>query len=121
MQHLAFYQELYDHYYDIEVCRRWAAMSLSKECQEFHLTPRGWVEGSFKGDVLGGTKDVAIPIDRVLTISCYDERTTIFSKPFYYDHVDWEADDKEAIRELKKKFGEKPDWFGYILMKKMKN
>lgn len=29
-------------------------MALSKECQEYHLTPHGWVEGSFKGDVLGG-------------------------------------------------------------------
>ena len=93
-------------------------MSLSKECQEYHLTPRGWVEGSFRGDVLGGTKEVAPPKDRVLTILCYDERTSIHSEPFFYDHVDWEAGDKDIISQLQKKFGKRPDWFGYKMKKK---
>jgi len=43
-------------------------MSLSKECQEYHLTPRGWVEGSFKGNAFVGSKNVKIPKDRVLTM-----------------------------------------------------
>jgi hypothetical protein len=38
-------------------------MSLSKECQEYHLTPRGWVEGTFKGDALGGSNVVEPPDD----------------------------------------------------------
>ena len=35
-------------------------MSFSKECQDYHLTPRGWVKGSFEGDALGGKKEVDI-------------------------------------------------------------
>ena len=89
------------------------AMSLSKESQEYHLTPRGWIEGSFRGDVLGSSKDVGIPKDRVLTIACYDELPSVYSKPYFYDQVVWESEDKQAINHLKKKYGDKPDWFGY--------
>jgi hypothetical protein len=92
-------------------------MSLSKECQEFHLTPKGWVQGSFKGDALGGSNEVPIPADRVLTIACYDELPYAFEKPHYYDQVIWQSDDKEQIDKLKNKWGEKPDWIGYKLKK----
>lgn len=88
-------------------------MSLSKECQEYHLTPRGWIEGSFKGDVLGGSKGIEVPIDRVLTIACYDELPTVFSKSHFYDRVLWESDDKSLLKELMQKYGNRPDWFGY--------
>ena len=93
-------------------------MSLSKECQEYHLTPRGWIEGSFKGDVLGGKEEVATPKDRVLTILCYDERTSIHSEPFFYDRVAWKAEDEDIIIRLQKRFGKHPDWFGYNMMNK---
>jgi len=93
-------------------------MSLSKESQEYHLTPHGWVEGTFKGDALGGRTEVPTPDDRVLTVLCYDERSSSYSEPFFYDQVAWEADDKDAIRRLQRKFGQRPDWFGYKLMKK---
>lgn len=92
-------------------------MSLSKECYEYHLTPCGWVDGSFKGDVLGGSKEVEIPNDRVLTIACYDDTPAAFSKTYFYDKVVWESEDKALVEQLKNKFGDRPDWFGYKYMK----
>jgi len=88
-------------------------MSLSKECQEYHLTPRGWVEGSFIGDALGGSKKVETPPDRVLTIACYDELSSAFSQPDFYDSVLWESEDKLMLEQLERKYGDRPDWFGY--------
>lgn len=88
-------------------------MSISKERQDYHLTPRGWIEGSFKGDAFGGATEVPIPPDRVLTIACYDELPAPHSKSKFYDRVVWEAEDKNLIEQLKKKWGERPDWFGY--------
>lgn len=91
-------------------------MSFSKECQEYHLTPRGWTEGSFQGDVLGGSNELPNPSDRVLTIACYDEISSAFSKPRYYDNVVWESEDRNKIAKLRAKWGEKPNWFGYEKM-----
>ena len=92
-------------------------MSFSKERQDYHLTPRGWEEGSFQGDALGGKKAVDIPIDRVLTISCYDEKASPHSKPIFYDRIAWESDGEAKIQALIKQFGEKPQWFGYEIMR----
>ena len=89
-------------------------MSLSKERQEYHLTPGGWIEGTFHRDF--GVDVVPVPEDRVLTICCVDElfraSGTLFESGFR-DYVEWESDDKKAIEGLKRKYGEKPDWFGY--------
>lgn len=98
--------------------RKETTIGLSKECQEYHLTPHGWVEGSFKGDGLGGTTEVPTPNDRVLTILCYDVLPSAFSEARFYDSVAWESDDKDEIKRLKKKYGNKPDWFGYERMKR---
>lgn len=92
-------------------------MSFSKERQDYHLTPHGWVEGSFEGDTLGGKKHVDTPMDRVLTISCYDEKSSSYSEPFFYDKITWRFDDKNRIDALIKKYGDKPDWFGYKKIK----
>jgi len=88
-------------------------MSLSKECQEYHLTPRGWIMGTFTGDTLGGIEERPIPEDRVLTIACYDELPAAFSKPYYHYEVIWKSDDKKLIEKLISKWGEKPKWFGF--------
>ncbi|MCK5226150.1 MAG: hypothetical protein KAQ89_05485 [Planctomycetes bacterium] len=92
-------------------------MSFSKERQDYHLTPRGWEEGIFQGDVLGGKKDIDIPADMVLTISCYDEKSYPYSKSMFYDKIIWKSDDKAKMNALIKKFGDKPDWFGYDKVK----
>ena len=91
-------------------------MSLSKEYQEYHLTPNGWIEGSFKGDAFGGFNKLPNPSDRVLTIACCDEISSPYSKPSYYDNITWESEDKNKIAKLKAKWGEKPNWFGYEKM-----
>ena len=41
-------------------------MSLSTECHEYHLTPRGLVERSFHGDAQGGRNEVPMPADCML-------------------------------------------------------
>lgn len=83
-------------------------MALSKEYQFFHLTPVGWVDGSFEGDVLGGSYKVAVPEDRVLTIEFIDELPAPFSKPFYRVIIDWQSDNEKLITKLKAKFGDLP-------------
>lgn len=92
-------------------------MALSKESQEYHLTPKGWVKGSFKGDGLGNDTKVSIPEDRVLTITCFEELPSAFSKPNYYDQVIWKSKNKHLIEKLRAKWGKKPKWFGYNKMK----
>ncbi len=92
-------------------------MSLSKECYTYHLTPRGWVEGTFEADTLGSSRIKGTPKDRVLTICCYDEQTSLHSKSFFYDKTVWESDDPNMVKKLTKKYGKKPNWFGYKEMK----
>jgi len=88
-------------------------MSLSKESQEYHLTPRGWETGTFKGDVIGGFDEVATPKDRALTVVCYDKRSSAYSEPDFHSTLTWESEDKQLVNQLKAKWGERPDWFGF--------
>jgi hypothetical protein len=90
-------------------------MSLSIEYYEYHLTPGGWIAGSFQADILGGSIEEEIPIDRVLTIRCFDELISVFSESVYSEKETWKCDDEEIINQLKEKYG-KPDWFGYKRM-----
>lgn len=91
-------------------------MSLSRETQIYHLTPDGWSEGSFYGDCFGGIKEQNNPDDRVLTIACTDKIAYVNTPPEFTDQIEWESEDKELIKELKSKYGEKPNWFGYDKM-----
>lgn len=88
-------------------------MSISKERQDYHLTPSGWKDGSFKGDAIGGSIEVLTPPDRVLTIACYDELPHSNSKSYFHDQIVWQSEDKQLVEQLKGKWGERPDWFGY--------
>ena len=92
-------------------------MALSRERQEYHLTPCGWVEGSFKGDALGGSNEVDIPSDRVLTVCCYDELPAFGADPYFYDEIVWKCEDENLIEQLQAEYGKRPDWFGYKMMK----
>ena len=42
-------------------------MSVSDEWEEVHLTPAGWIDGSYKHD-FGKRVDVPVPKDTVLTV-----------------------------------------------------
>jgi hypothetical protein len=92
-------------------------MALSKEFQYYHLTTKGWVDGSFKGDVLGGTYEKKIPANRVLTILFIDEIPAPFSKPIYRTQVEWQSDDIKIIKKLKAKFGDLPSYVQEMLSK----
>ena len=92
-------------------------MSLSIEYYEYHLTPNGWIDGTFQADILGGSIEVEIPIDRVLTIKCYDELISAFSESVYYEEETWKCEDEKLINKLKKIYGN-PNWFGYKHMNK---
>ena len=82
---------------------------MNKECQEYHLTARGWAFGSFKADAAdGGRVDVPTPRDRVLTIGCYEEFASEFSKPTRYKQVLWKSDNRRTVQKLKKNYGERP-------------
>jgi len=87
-------------------------VGLSTERQQYHLTPRGWITGTFHPD-MGRPTEVPTPEDRVLTLECVDKQSSIYAKPTAHDFVAWASTDKAAIEELQKQFGEKPDWFGY--------
>jgi len=84
-------------------------MSAIKECQKYHLTPHGWVIGSFKGaGAAGGSVTVPTPKNRVLTIGCYEELAAECSKPTRTKLVLWESDDRQAVQKLKKQYGVQP-------------
>lgn len=93
-------------------------MALSKEYQYYHLTPKGWISGSFEGDALGGSYQVAIPEDRVLTILFIDEIPAPKVKPIYRTQVDWQSDNVKDIRRLKEEFGELPEYVQNLMSRK---
>ncbi len=90
-------------------------MSYEKESQEYHLTPNGWTQGSYNS-TSGFHDPIPIPEDRVLTIVCAVERDYGDSPPEYSVTIKWQSDDVSTIANLKAKFAEKPNWYGYSKM-----
>jgi hypothetical protein len=82
-------------------------MSLSNEWTEYHLTPRGWVEGSSRVDI-GNVTTMPIPADRVLTKTYHETQSSSFSKMHKRTEEDWRSDNEMLIRELLQKFGPCP-------------
>jgi hypothetical protein len=85
-------------------------MSLSNEWHEYHLTPRGWEEGSEKLD-FAGEKPRLIPPDRVLTLRFSDYQSCSFAKPDLSCKVVWRSKDEDAIRRLQQEHGIRPGAF----------
>lgn len=83
-------------------------MSLSKERYEYHLTPNGWVEGSFFGDALGGKVIRETPTDRLMTLLVFDEFTSPGKPSVVYDRVNWKSEDQVALDKLLAKYGTRP-------------
>jgi hypothetical protein len=82
-------------------------MSASDEWTEYHLTPRGWEMGSDRVDGQGTTlKDP--PADRVVTVRWREYLGSVYGKMKKYHEDVWESDDKAAIGELRRKFGDPP-------------
>ena len=81
-------------------------MSASDEWQDRHLTPLGWVDGSYRVDG-AGTIFVKEPEDRVLTVR-YSEYSGWGSNIHRSDKVKWRHPDEHRVTELLAKYGEAP-------------
>lgn len=77
-------------------------MEFSHEWTDWHLTPRGWVKGSYKVD-FGEEKIVDPPLDRVLTRR-YEEMIASVSAPLKIVKRNiWDNGNSEQIKTLYKK------------------
>ena len=84
-------------------------MPVKVDCQEYHLTPHGWVIGSFKVDAASrGGVDVPTPRNRVLTIGYFEKYVSELSNPTHSRQVLWESEDRQAVQKCKKSFGARP-------------
>ncbi len=85
-------------------------MPASNEYIKWHLTPSGWVKGSYHLDF---NEPVSIdpPKDRVLTCTYKEFMSSGFSKLETSVVEEWSSRDKEKIQELLSKFGECPERF----------
>jgi hypothetical protein len=80
-------------------------MSLSKEYQDEHLTPKGWVEGTESLD-FGGTI-VAVPDNCVMTVRHYDE-TPHVGTHIRWSKVTFRSGDEALVERLLKAHGDGP-------------
>lgn len=85
-------------------------MAISIEDQEYHLTSDGWVEGSFKGDVVGGKIERPIPKNRVLTIVKEDRLSDFKSGSVFSYREIWRSEDNDLVKKLLEKYGDKPNF-----------
>lgn len=75
-------------------------MALSDEWEEVHLTPNGWVDGSYKHD--GGREGTeAVPRDAVLTILRHVYVAAIGATAVSTETETRLIDDEERIAELR--------------------
>jgi len=79
-------------------------MAASSEWEEVHLTPSGWVDGSYKHDFQGVT-EVPMPVDAVLTVRRRVHVASTFSAPDISEDETAHSGDAALIAELKAKFG----------------
>lgn len=85
----------------------------SKEWREWHLTPNGWVAGTFKYD--GGCNSVPVPENRVLTcvyneaiVPGYTAWAGVGEPEFDFSNsvsITWDCSDIRLIYTLLEKFG----------------
>ena len=83
-------------------------MSASHEWTEYHLTSRGWKQGSWKID-FGDVNKKQPPPDRVLSCVYHEKLSSVFSQMSRYVDEIWRSNDKAKVNELLKEFGECPD------------
>ncbi len=79
-------------------------MSVSDEWEEVHLTPAGWVDGSYKHD-FGKRKDVPVPPDAVLTVLRHVTVGAIGASAKVREEETLLSADAALIAELRAKFG----------------
>lgn len=79
-------------------------MSVSDEWEEVHLTPSGWVDGSYKHD-FGKRVDVPVPKDAVLTILRHVTVGAIGASANVREEETPRTTDASLITELRAKYG----------------
>ncbi len=79
-------------------------MALSDEWEEVHLTPNGWVDGSYRHD-FGNRVEEATPADTVLTVRRHVYVGAIGATPKITVTETPQIADKAKIAELLAKFG----------------
>ncbi|MBD9435887.1 translation initiation factor 1 [Pseudoxanthomonas sp. PXM03] len=79
-------------------------MAASNEWEEEHLTPNGWVSGSYKHDNGSGT--VAVPADAVLTVRRHVVVPALVALPNVDVTETPHTTDKALIKKLREEFGE---------------
>jgi hypothetical protein len=84
-------------------------MSLSSEWFYYHLTPRGWVEGTEQLD-FGAGVERPVPDDRVMTVVFHESLSSIFSQPARSAYVEWRHSASRSIKRLQERFGAPPHW-----------
>ncbi len=82
-------------------------MSASNEWTEYHLTPKGWLEGSTRRD-FGEQNLKEPPADRVQTYCWSEELSSLYSQMHRGGQIVWEGPDKAAVESLRATFGDPP-------------
>lgn len=82
-------------------------MVLSRERFDYHLTDRGWVEGTEQLD-FGAGEEKPIPKNRVLTVCVHEEIPSIGAKEQRWCTVVWRDKDRSRLKKLLRKFGRHP-------------
>ena len=83
-------------------------MSASNEYWTWHLTPKGWVEGTEKLD--SGTTERPVPDDTVLTLEYHERYSSIYSSPERW--IETEIINQAESDMLKRQYGSKPSQMG---------
>ena len=83
-------------------------MSASHEWTEWHLTRRGWEQGSSLID-FGAVQKKPPPDDRVATYTHDQYMGSIYSQLQKSTRRTWICDDQELVKRLTHKFGNCPD------------
>jgi hypothetical protein len=82
-------------------------MAASNEWWEYHLTPRGWEDGSSKLDSGGGERKDPPP-DRVLTIRVSEYMSSTFSPLERGESEEWRSSDSALVASLIEQYGARP-------------
>ncbi len=83
-------------------------MSASNEWTEWHLTARGWEEGSTRIDG-SPIKHLSPPSDRVLTCKYYEYLSSPFSQFDKGVKEIWRSSEEQLIADLLEKYGLCPE------------
>ena len=81
-------------------------MALSNEYWTWHLTPRGWEEGTVKLDSY--RTDRPVPPDTVLTLIYHDYWGNLGIGSHGNNWIDQEIKNPEEAERLKKQYGDEP-------------